>query len=127
MLRYDVPVEVEPPNNSSTILVQPHDNNGLQDSFILWWWVTFDDSSWLSGNFSRPPTEAENGRRGPIVSIPGRLTGQAYLSMDTKDDVLVGTLFSLTTLWLQQGQDAVVLVATPMCCTITFGPTQNGS
>lgn len=33
--------------------------------------------------------------------------------MYTKDDVLVGTLFSLPTLWLQQGQDAVSLVATP--------------
>ena len=33
--------------------------------------------------------------------------------MDPKDDVLVGPLFSLQTLWLHQGQDAVVLVATP--------------
>lgn len=43
--------------------------------------ANIDKSSWLCGNFSRPPTEAGKGMvGGPIVPVPEWLTGQAYLT-----------------------------------------------
>lgn len=64
--------------------------------------------------------------RGPIVPVPEWLTGQAYLTypwMYTKDDVLVGTLFS-TNIMAATRARCSFSGGHSMCCTITFGPTQ---
>jgi hypothetical protein len=55
--------------------------------------------------------------------IPGGLTGQAYLSMDTKGDVLVGTLFSANIMATTRARCSCFR-GHSMCYTITFGPTQ---